>query len=179
MCRAATPFWLWIERLAAHGAISGYTCGGPGEPCVPPGNRPYFRWGANATRGQIAKIDAIAAGYRRPDPDDAADVRGCAGQQPVLAVDRAVGRARHHQRLHLRRAGRALRAAGQPALLPLGRQRHPRPDGQDRRPDLLPRLPDAGEAMSNGTMDDGRWTMDDDCVLRIACCVMRVLIPDA
>jgi hypothetical protein len=60
------PFWLWIERLAGHGAISGYTCGGVGEPCVPPGNRPYFRPNASATRGQIAKIDAIAA--QIPDP---------------------------------------------------------------------------------------------------------------
>ena len=58
MCRRSNPFWLWIEQLAGRGIISGYTCGGPGEPCVPPGNRPYFRWGANATRGQMAKIAA-------------------------------------------------------------------------------------------------------------------------
>ena len=54
----SNPFWLWIERLAGIGAINGYTCGGAGEPCVPPGNRPYFRWGANATRGQMSKIAA-------------------------------------------------------------------------------------------------------------------------
>jgi len=53
-------FWIFIERLAGVGAISGYTCGGAGEPCVPPGNRPYFRWGANATRGQMSKIAASA-----------------------------------------------------------------------------------------------------------------------
>jgi N-acetylneuraminic acid mutarotase len=52
------PFWLFIERLAWRQIISGYSCGGLGEPCVPPGNRPYFRWGANATRGQISKIAA-------------------------------------------------------------------------------------------------------------------------
>jgi glucose/arabinose dehydrogenase len=61
-------FWLYIERLAGRGAISGYACGGPGEPCVPPDNRPYFRWGANATRGQIAKIDAIAGDFTDPIP---------------------------------------------------------------------------------------------------------------
>jgi subtilisin-like proprotein convertase family protein len=61
------PFWLWIERLYAHGAISGYQCGGAGEPCGV-GNRPYFRPGANATRGQIAKIDAIAAQMTDPVP---------------------------------------------------------------------------------------------------------------
>jgi hypothetical protein len=55
---ASNPFWIWIEELAAHTVISGYTCGGPGEPCVPPGNRPYFRWGNNTTRGQLAKIAA-------------------------------------------------------------------------------------------------------------------------
>jgi hypothetical protein len=59
----SNPFWYFIEQLFLHGAISGYTCGGAGEPCVPPSNLPYFRWGANATRGQISKIDAIAAGY--------------------------------------------------------------------------------------------------------------------
>ena len=52
------PFWQWIEQLAGRGVISGYTCGGVGEPCVPPGNRPYFRWGAPATRSQMAKIAA-------------------------------------------------------------------------------------------------------------------------
>ncbi|MGA7730310.1 MAG: plastocyanin/azurin family copper-binding protein, partial [Chloroflexia bacterium] len=31
-------------------------CGGLGEPCVPPTNRPYFRPGATATRGQLSKI---------------------------------------------------------------------------------------------------------------------------
>lgn len=50
-----STFWLWIERLSATGAISGYECGNP-EPCVPPGNRPYFRPGNTATRGQVSKI---------------------------------------------------------------------------------------------------------------------------
>jgi len=54
---AANPFWRWIERLAGRGVISGYACGGPGEPCDPQG-RPYFRWGAPTTRGQLAKIAA-------------------------------------------------------------------------------------------------------------------------
>src|SRR5690349_19121150 len=62
------PFYLWVERLAAAGAISGYGCSGPGEPCVPPGNRPYFRPGGGLTRGQLAKIDAQAAGYADPVP---------------------------------------------------------------------------------------------------------------
>jgi hypothetical protein len=53
----ANPFWTWIEELAGRGIISGYACGGPGEPCDGQ-NRPYFRWGANATRGQMSKIAA-------------------------------------------------------------------------------------------------------------------------
>jgi hypothetical protein len=64
---STNPFWLFVERLVATGAISGYTCGGPGEPCDPQ-LRPYFRWTANATRGQIAKITAEAAQFSDPVP---------------------------------------------------------------------------------------------------------------
>jgi hypothetical protein len=64
---SSNTFWVFIEQLQAVGAISGYTCGGPGEPCDPQ-NRPYFRWGANATRGQIAKITAVTAGWNGPVP---------------------------------------------------------------------------------------------------------------
>ncbi len=51
-----STFWQWIEELASHGVIQGYGCGGVGEPCVPPTNRPYFRPNANVTRGQAAKF---------------------------------------------------------------------------------------------------------------------------
>ncbi len=54
-----SAFWVYIERVHLHGAISGYQCGGTGEPC--PGS--YFRPGANLTRGQLAKIDTTVAGY--------------------------------------------------------------------------------------------------------------------
>ena len=52
-----STFWGWIEALADNGAISGYLYGNP-EPCVPPGNRPYFRPNNQVTRGQAAKIVA-------------------------------------------------------------------------------------------------------------------------
>jgi hypothetical protein len=52
----------YVEALYAHEAITGYPCGGPGEPCDP-NNRPYFRPGAPITRGQTAKVVAIAGGY--------------------------------------------------------------------------------------------------------------------
>ena len=61
-----STFWEFIERLNARGIVTGYPCGGPGEPCNPPENRPYFRTNNNATRGQISKIVAIAAGYTDP-----------------------------------------------------------------------------------------------------------------
>jgi predicted extracellular nuclease len=61
-----SAFFDYIGRLASRGYISGYPCGGPGEHCVPPGNLPYFRPNANATRGQIAKIVSNAAGFNEP-----------------------------------------------------------------------------------------------------------------
>ena len=55
-----STFYLYIERVAGHGVAGGYPCGSAGEPCVGPGNRPYFRPSANATRGQMSKIAAQA-----------------------------------------------------------------------------------------------------------------------
>jgi N-acetylmuramoyl-L-alanine amidase len=52
-----STFYIWIERLASRGVMSGYPCGGPGEPCGPE-NRPYFRPFNNVTRGQSSKIVA-------------------------------------------------------------------------------------------------------------------------
>jgi len=48
-------FYEWIQRLARHGAMGGYECGGAGEPCGAE-RRPYFRPQNNATRGQTSKI---------------------------------------------------------------------------------------------------------------------------
>jgi hypothetical protein len=53
----SNPFYLEIMRLTGRGVMSGYPCGGPGEPCDPQ-NRPYFRWGNSVTRGQASKIVA-------------------------------------------------------------------------------------------------------------------------
>jgi hypothetical protein len=58
-----STYWLWIERMALHGVMSGYRCGGPGEPCVPPANLPYFRPNNTATRGQLTKTVSSAAGF--------------------------------------------------------------------------------------------------------------------
>jgi hypothetical protein len=61
-----STFFDYIGRLASRGYIGGYPCGGSGEPCVPPGNLPYFRPNNNATRGQISKIVSNAAGFSEP-----------------------------------------------------------------------------------------------------------------
>jgi hypothetical protein len=52
---ASNPFYYHIEAAYRHNIISGYTCGGAGEPCDG-AHRPYFRPTNSATRGQIAKI---------------------------------------------------------------------------------------------------------------------------
>jgi hypothetical protein len=51
-----STFYIYIENMAVRNVISGYPCGGPGEPCNPPTNRPYFRPSNNITRGQMSKI---------------------------------------------------------------------------------------------------------------------------
>jgi hypothetical protein len=58
-----SPYYAWVQRMANRGLIGGYPCGGPGEPCVAPGNLAYYRPAANATRGQIAKIVSNGAGF--------------------------------------------------------------------------------------------------------------------
>ncbi|HKP51842.1 MAG TPA: S-layer homology domain-containing protein [Chloroflexia bacterium] len=60
-------FYPYIQRLTMRGHMSGYPCGGPGEPCDSQ-NRPYFHPYSNATRGQLSKIVANAAGINTPVP---------------------------------------------------------------------------------------------------------------
>ena len=63
-----STFWLWVERLAGREVMGGYNCGGPNEPCDSE-NRPYFRPGNGATRGQLTKIVSNAAGFTDPIPN--------------------------------------------------------------------------------------------------------------
>src|SRR3954470_5177197 len=51
----SSPFFNWVEIAAANSAVSGYACGGPGEPCDGQ-QRPYFRPNQAVNRGQIAKM---------------------------------------------------------------------------------------------------------------------------
>jgi hypothetical protein len=57
-------FYPFVNRLTARSHMSGYPCGqAPDEPCIQPANLPYFRPGADATRGQVSKIVSNAAGF--------------------------------------------------------------------------------------------------------------------
>jgi N-acetylneuraminic acid mutarotase len=56
-------FFAYVNVAANRGIISGYPCGGAFEPCIAPGNLPYFRPGNDITRGQITKIIVGAAGW--------------------------------------------------------------------------------------------------------------------
>ncbi len=59
-----STFYIYVQRLATRGALGGYACAGTNpetgqpEPCVAPGNRPYFRPLNTVTRGQSAKFTA-------------------------------------------------------------------------------------------------------------------------
>jgi hypothetical protein len=57
-----STFYSYVTCLLCHNIVSGYPCGGPGEPCNP-SNDPYFRPNGSVTRGQIAKIVSLAAGF--------------------------------------------------------------------------------------------------------------------
>src|SRR5262249_52694667 len=50
-----SAFYEFVETAYCHAIVSGYACGGAGEPCDAQ-HRPYFRQYNQATRGQIAKI---------------------------------------------------------------------------------------------------------------------------
>ncbi|HMA35906.1 MAG TPA: FG-GAP-like repeat-containing protein, partial [Chloroflexia bacterium] len=65
----SNPFVVYVETAAAYAIVSGYTCGqAPVGPCVPPLNRPYFLPYAYVTRGQLSKIDVVAAGWPLLNP---------------------------------------------------------------------------------------------------------------
>jgi hypothetical protein len=52
-----STYYTYTYRLVSRSIMSGYPCGGVGEPCQP-GSLPYFRPNNNATRGQTSKIVA-------------------------------------------------------------------------------------------------------------------------
>jgi len=60
-----STFYVYIERMSERGLVSGYPCGGAGEPCGPE-SRPYFRPGDYTTRGQLTKLVSNAANFVDP-----------------------------------------------------------------------------------------------------------------
>ncbi|HST04830.1 MAG TPA: S-layer homology domain-containing protein [Chloroflexia bacterium] len=87
-------FYEYIQRLAGRGIISGYPCGGVGEPCNP-GALPFFRPGNVISRGQIAKVVNLArtqsiptptpgaTGTTSPEPSPTATLTGTPTETPV------------------------------------------------------------------------------------------------
>ena len=69
-----SEFYPYVRCLACRKVANGYPCGGPGEPCNA-NNDGYFRPFNNVTRGQIAKMVAISAGFGEdPGPQIFTDV---------------------------------------------------------------------------------------------------------
>lgn len=63
-----SQFFAYVETAYANNLVGGYQCGtNTGEPCDGQ-NRPYFRPGANVTRGQIAKILVLVKGWALENP---------------------------------------------------------------------------------------------------------------
>lgn len=84
-----STFYAFVERLAARQVVSGYTCGSAGEPCIEPSNLLYFRPGAGATRGQLAKFVSNAAGFNDAIPPDQHTFEDVAPSSPYrLYVER-------------------------------------------------------------------------------------------
>ena len=163
----ASPFFAVIETAAAAGIVSGYTCGGPGEPCDAQ-HRPYFRPNANVTRGQLSKIVVGAAGWTLLNPPAAtfADV------PPGSAFYDFVETAACHGIV----SGYACGGPGEPCdtaappLLPPRRRRHARPDRQDRlRRAHQPHRMRTGEhaVASAGREPRGQWRAHYDRDLRL------------
>jgi subtilisin family serine protease len=60
-----STFYTWVRCLACRQIVGGYPCGGTDEPCNQ-GSEPYYRPGANVSRGQLSKIVALSAGLNDP-----------------------------------------------------------------------------------------------------------------
>ena len=62
---ADSSFYEFVETATYYRVVSGYPCGGEGEPCDDQ-NRPYFRPNNLVTRSQITKISVLTAQQANP-----------------------------------------------------------------------------------------------------------------
>ena len=90
-----STFYDYVNRLYNRAVMAGYPCGQvPEEPCDPPINRPYFRPGNNASRGQISKIVSNAAGFNETIPTTTQTYEDVPHEHPFwLWVERLSSRA--------------------------------------------------------------------------------------
>jgi hypothetical protein len=72
------PFYAFVNRIYQQDLVTGYLCGGPGEPCDAQ-HRPYYRPVNNVTRQQMAKFIDNA----RHQPGIDIEVSG--GTAPIIA----------------------------------------------------------------------------------------------
>ncbi len=94
----SSAFYTYVRCLACRNILSGYACGGAGEPC--PGS--YFRPGNNVTRGQAAKIISNAAAYADDIPPSQQTLQRCAYHVSILGVHREGASAWCYLRLPVR-----------------------------------------------------------------------------
>ena len=130
-----STFYTYIETGVSHGIINGYPCGGVGEPCSGPGNRPYFRPSNNITRGQLSKVIALARGFALPTPvagtfEDVPPGSTFFGYVEAMAAQGIVAG------YPCGGIGEPCQPPGEPALLPPQQLGHPRPGVQIRGPGL-------------------------------------------
>jgi hypothetical protein len=62
---AGHVFFSFVETAYFYSVVSGYPCGGPGEPCDG-AHRPYFRPDDQVTRAQLTKITVLSAIQANP-----------------------------------------------------------------------------------------------------------------
>lgn len=75
----SNPFFGYLHSIYLAGIVSGYNCGGAGEPCVPPYNLPYYRPNSAVTRGQMSKYASLA----RSQPG--ININTDSSPQPIIA----------------------------------------------------------------------------------------------
>jgi hypothetical protein len=89
---SSNPLYAFVETAAQHGVVSGYACGGPGEPCDAQ-SRPYFRPANNVTRAQTAKMVVVARGWSTITPSSPSFEDVAAGSPLYSFVETAVAHA--------------------------------------------------------------------------------------